>query len=105
MLLRHVGKCAKYAVNDEQRARFRRNENEILKVKENLRERQTRILELWSRRKVQLDICQDVALLLVSADKVGAQLGCEQERPKCLDLHLDSDGWRGFHCVASSGLS
>lgn len=64
MFLKYIRRC------EASPEHIRFHETRILALKENLRNRQMKILDLWMRKKQQLDRCHEACLLEATATEV-----------------------------------
>lgn len=64
MFLKYIRRCEASAEH------IRLHEARLLALKENLRKRQMKILDLWMRKKQQLDRCHEACLLEATATEV-----------------------------------
>ncbi|VDO25930.1 unnamed protein product, partial [Onchocerca flexuosa] len=73
MFLKYIRRCEASAEH------IRLHETRLLALKENLRKRQMKILDLWMRKKQQLDRCHEACLLEATATENAEWIGIEGE--------------------------
>ncbi|VDM96077.1 unnamed protein product [Thelazia callipaeda] len=84
MFLKYIRRCEASSEHIGQ------HEKRLLALKENLRKRQTKILDLWMRKKQQLDRCHEACLLEATASENHDWIVTEGERflKRCLERRL-----------------
>ncbi|KAM3722372.1 Kalirin [Dirofilaria immitis] len=85
MFLKYIRRC------EASSEHIRLHETRLLALKENLRKRQMKILDLWMRKKQQLDRCHEACLLEATAAENAEWIGIEGEAflKRCLERQLN----------------